>query len=84
MADETCVRKVNGEPEAQQIKAFLEANEVPCALRGESLRMVIENGLAEPLAAAGCRARHSSSRKGSNFGHVWTSQAGAQSPGSSL
>jgi hypothetical protein len=39
MADDTCVRKVNGEPEAQQIKAFLEANEVPCALRGEALRM---------------------------------------------
>ena len=39
MADETCVKKVNGEPEAQQIKAFLEAHEIPCALRGESLRM---------------------------------------------
>lgn len=39
MADDTCVTKVNGEPEAQQIKAFLEAHDIPCALRGESLRM---------------------------------------------
>lgn len=39
MADETCVKKVNGEPAAQQIKAFLEAHEIPCALRGEALRM---------------------------------------------
>ncbi len=37
--DETCVYKTNGEPEAQQIKALLEAHGIPCALRGEALRM---------------------------------------------
>ncbi len=37
--DETCVHKTNGESEAQQVKAFLEAHDIPCALRGESLRM---------------------------------------------
>ena len=37
--EETCVRKTNGEPEAQQIKTLLEANGIPCALRGEALRM---------------------------------------------
>lgn len=39
MADETCVYTANGDPEAQQIKAFLEAHDIPCALRGEALRM---------------------------------------------
>ena len=39
MADDTCIKKVNGDPEAQQIKAFLEAHDIPCALRGEALRM---------------------------------------------
>jgi hypothetical protein len=34
-----CVRKTNGEPEAQQVKAFLEAHDIPCELRGESLRV---------------------------------------------
>jgi hypothetical protein len=33
--DTTCVRKVNGEAEAQQLKALLEANGIQCALRGE-------------------------------------------------
>ena len=38
-SDEACVYKTNGDSEAQQVKAFLEANEIPCTLRGESLRM---------------------------------------------
>ena len=37
--DETCVAKVNGEAEAQQIKAFLRAHDIPCEFRGEALRM---------------------------------------------
>ena len=39
MQDESCVYKTNGEAEAQQIKALLEANDIPCVLRGESVRM---------------------------------------------
>lgn len=39
MPDESCVHKTNGEAEAQQIKALLEANDIPCVLRGESVRM---------------------------------------------
>jgi hypothetical protein len=38
-ADETCVRQVNGDPEAQQLKAFLEVHGIPCVLRGEAVRM---------------------------------------------
>jgi len=37
--DDTCVYKANGDPEAQQIKAFLEAHGIPCRMRGEALRM---------------------------------------------
>jgi hypothetical protein len=37
--DNTCVRHVNGDIEAQQVKSFLEAHGIPCELRGESLRM---------------------------------------------
>ncbi len=37
--EEPCVYKVNGDAEAQQVKAFLEAHGIPCSLRGESLRM---------------------------------------------
>ncbi|MCP3982097.1 MAG: DUF2007 domain-containing protein [bacterium] len=37
--DENCVRKVNGDIEAQQIKAFLAAHGIPCEFRGEALRM---------------------------------------------
>jgi hypothetical protein len=37
--DDTCVCKVNGDAEAQQIKAFLAAHGIPCEFRGESLRM---------------------------------------------
>ena len=36
--DSTCVHTANGEFEAQQVKAFLEANGVICELRGEALR----------------------------------------------
>lgn len=36
--DEVCVRKVSGEPEAQQIRALLEANGIPCRLSGEAVR----------------------------------------------
>lgn len=39
MQVESCVYRTNGEAEAQQIKAFLEAHDIPCALRGEALRM---------------------------------------------
>ena len=39
MKDKTCVREVNGDIEAQQIKAFLAAHEIPCEFRGEALRM---------------------------------------------
>ena len=34
-----CVYKANGDPEAQQIKAFLGAHGIPCEFRGEALRM---------------------------------------------
>ena len=37
--DDTCVYKANGDPEAQQVKTFLEANGIPCRMRGEALRM---------------------------------------------
>ncbi|MHC4416880.1 MAG: putative signal transducing protein [Planctomycetota bacterium] len=37
--EDNCVRKVNGDIEAQQIKAFLAAHGIPCEFRGESLRM---------------------------------------------
>jgi hypothetical protein len=37
--DPNCVYKTNGEPEAQQIKAFLAAHDIPCDFRGESLRV---------------------------------------------
>ena len=37
--DETCVYSTNGDPEAQQIRAFLESKGIPCVLRGEALRM---------------------------------------------
>ena len=34
-----CVYKVNGDIEAQQIKAFLAAHGINCEFRGEALRM---------------------------------------------
>ena len=37
--DERCVREVNGDIEAQQVKAFLSAHGIPCEFRGEALRM---------------------------------------------
>lgn len=37
--DDNCVREVNGDIEAQQVKAFLEAHGIPCEFRGEALRM---------------------------------------------
>jgi hypothetical protein len=37
-AQTVCVRRVSGEFEAQQVRAFLEANEVPSFMRGEALR----------------------------------------------
>ena len=37
-ASGTCVHRVSGEFEAQQIKAFLGAHDIPCEFRGESLR----------------------------------------------
>ncbi len=37
--DENCVYETNGDIEAQQIKAFLAAHEIPCEFRGEALRM---------------------------------------------
>ena len=39
MTDErTCIRRVSGEGEAQQIRAFLNAHDLPCELLGEALR----------------------------------------------
>ena len=39
MANESnCIFKANGEAEAQQAKAFLEARGIPCQFRGETLR----------------------------------------------
>ena len=37
--DDNCVRQVNGDIEAQQVKAFLAAHGIPCEFRGEALRM---------------------------------------------
>jgi hypothetical protein len=37
--DDNCVYKVNGDIEAQQVKAFLSAHGIPCEFRGEALRM---------------------------------------------
>ena len=37
--DPNCVYKTNGEPEAQQIKSFLAAHDIPCEFRGEALRV---------------------------------------------
>ena len=37
--DENCVGEVNGDIEAQQVKAFLEAHGIPSEFRGEALRM---------------------------------------------
>jgi hypothetical protein len=34
----TCVKVVEGEIEAQQIRSFLESNGIPCVFHGESLR----------------------------------------------
>ena len=34
----TCVCNASGEAQAQQIRAFLEANEIPCSFQGEALR----------------------------------------------
>ncbi len=34
----TCVYSASGEIQAQQIRAFLEANEIPCSFHGEALR----------------------------------------------
>jgi hypothetical protein len=37
--EDNCVREVNGDIEAQQVKAFLAAHDIPCEFRGEALRM---------------------------------------------
>jgi hypothetical protein len=34
----TCVYTAEGEIEAQQIRSFLEANDIPCIFHGEALR----------------------------------------------
>ena len=34
----TCVFKANGETEAQQVKAFFRAHDIPCEFKGEALR----------------------------------------------
>jgi hypothetical protein len=36
---ETCVYTAQGETEAQQIRAFLEAHGIPCEFHGEALRI---------------------------------------------
>jgi hypothetical protein len=41
MPDEPgCVWKANGEAEAQQVRSFLRAHDIPCEFRGEALRVV--------------------------------------------
>jgi len=35
--EDNCVRTVNGRVEAQQVKAFLEAHDIPSEIRGESV-----------------------------------------------
>ena len=35
---ETCVFVAEGEMEAQQVRAFLESNDIPCRFHGEALR----------------------------------------------
>jgi hypothetical protein len=35
---ETCVHTASGELDAQHVKAFLEAHEIPCEFHGEALR----------------------------------------------
>ena len=37
--EDNCVYKVNGDIEAQQVKAFLAAHGIPSEFRGEALRM---------------------------------------------
>jgi len=37
-ASATCIQRVSGEFEAQQIKAFLGVHDIPCEFRGEALR----------------------------------------------
>ena len=34
----SCVYTASGEIDAQQVRAFLEANDIPCSIQGESLR----------------------------------------------
>ncbi len=34
----TCIFTAKGEMEAQQVRAFLEANDIPCRFHGEALR----------------------------------------------
>lgn len=34
----TCIFTASGEAQAQQIRAFLESNEIPCTFHGEALR----------------------------------------------
>ena len=34
----TCVHRASGEVDAQQVRAFLEANDILCSFHGESLR----------------------------------------------
>jgi hypothetical protein len=38
-SDETCVHVANGEFNAQQVRAFLEAHGIACEFHGEALRM---------------------------------------------
>ena len=48
--DETCVYTANGEFDAQQVRAYLEANGISTELRGEALRNthgLTLNGLGE-------------------------------------
>ena len=35
---DTCVFTAEGEMEAQQVRAFLDANDIPCRFHGEALR----------------------------------------------
>jgi len=49
-SEDTCVHVANGEFNAQQVRAFLEANGITCDFHGEALRMthgLTLNGLGE-------------------------------------
>ncbi len=51
---ETCIYTAEGEIDAQQVRSFLEANDIPCIFHGEALRKT--HGLT--LDGLGCVEIH--------------------------